>query len=96
MAGCPQDVAQRHAQDALVASSHRFCVLLGAGRGGHFVNGLCAFRAHTTDMCGFVQLLAGLSIKRWVPLDTLSWCWRAVINPYESVALPVDPALHFG
>ena len=52
MAGGPQDVAQRHAQDALVASSHRFCVFLGAARAGHFVND-CAFRAHTTDMCGF-------------------------------------------
>ena len=37
VAGRPQDVAQRHAQDALVAPSHRFCVFLGAARGGHFV-----------------------------------------------------------
>ena len=74
MAGGPQDVAQRHAQDALVASSHRFRVFLGAARAGHFV-----YAARTTALFVRTQLICagfatgrGLSIKEMPPLDCVS------------------------
>ena len=45
-------------------------------------------------MCGFVQLLAGLSIKRWVPLDCVSWrCNASLTNPHSVECACLRPSL---
>ena len=79
VAGRPQDVAQRHAQDALVASSHRFCVFLGAARAGHFVHAAAAaLFVRTQLMSGFMRLFRRLFIKdgcRWI--RTVLWFEKA-------------------